>query len=924
MKRKHYLLAVEKDGAVFYAQRNPDCLKGYRLVRDKAKAETFGEEIRKIWLKVYPTGSAEEVSGPIRPDRPAKAPRAPRAEKARKPKPPLKMTRKVALDLIMVAGYEGDRARATRLLIENRISKTAADEAFRRGAAKKAAEERKAAPVSEPLELAPEPSRALELASVPSGKTEIPWNEAQERDARADKKGAAIVLMDPEVFLELTTADAAQVRAIRDAAKPIDTYLSPEVQKNLLLPPFLTIDPNRDNKIVSHEGRHRAAAVLNAGGKAFKVLIRTTEEGQDLPSSMRFQFVPGKQYPLKTLKKVGSLRVVENLAKQRKERAFSSYMAEKRQRTEELAERLKKFAPGSIAIQILTGRERVFRKENVLEDSWNEIRKSAEGWEPVPGGNIYEDVILRGYRINPDAWEFIDSADPMKGDLTVEYRRIVPTPRPAEPRLSDDSMFTLVKGDDRPPAGFEPVTPEAVPTDRTRDQVRMWLTQRTGRIPALRPGMSLARYGELVTEAADKAHALMMRHGGRVFVYFKPASVSVDVPLTTEKFSANLRFAPVGTLVRWQASGESSKRVYRKMGTGKFDWKEILPGPQGWRPTSTRGERVFASIISNYNQAPAQFSIVFPSDPKAETYALEASEPLKDQKMKARLSEERELLRSEASELERLEQEKRAREAEREKMAREVDAAIKESREKESSERDRYAQMVRDEPMRDFWDQWQTWASRRNTMQHEVRAAELAKRVENYNALSGKALDVASLNAPAGFLTYANGIKTQPYLVNLPEDTIIRIEGKPAKGYKNPTNSQFILLPDGTWRRMELSGNNWQPYYPGGNTLSSLVGVMASSKPSEIYVVRPGTKEHDRYMDKARENDDVTPAVLELLREYTSGSRKKDAPKGIIRKYKGSDFHLLARALSAGLIERADKSDNEAVRLTEKGREALA
>lgn len=498
-----------------------------------------------------------------------------------------------------------------------------------------------------------------------------------------------------------------------------------------------------------------------------------------------------------------------------------------------------------------------------------------------------------------------------------------------------------------------------------------------------------------------------------------------DAPLSTEKFGANLRFAPVGTIVRWQVPNETSKRVYRKMGAGKFDWKEILPGPQGWRPTSTRGELVLRNILANYNQAPAQFSILFPSDPKAEIYELaegfsesasraafeRADQARQDQPEQARkyadmfldilnahggaslharawhasgvgarvylkgdlyvsfssggdisktnrgvatylpsafrpnerkvieesikiynkqrriepprLSEERQILKAEAAELEQQEKAKKAREAEREKMAREVDAAIKESREKEPSERDRYAQMVRDEPMRDFWDQWHTWANRRNTMQNEVRAAELAKRVENYNALSGKALDVASLNAPVGFITYANGIKTQPYLVNLPENTILRIEGKPTKGYKNPANSQFILLPDGTWRRMELSGNNWKPYYPGGNTLSSVVGVLANSKPSEIHVIRPGTKEHDRYMDKARENDDVTPAVLELLREYMSGSRKKDAPKGIIRKYKGSDFHLLARALSAGLIERADKNDPEAIKLTQKGLDRL-
>jgi hypothetical protein len=579
------------------------------------------------------------------------------------------------------------------------------------------------------------------------------------------------------------------------------------------------------------------------------------------------------------------------------------------------------------------------------------------------------------------------------------------------------------------PRGYEPVSPTHVPGNLTREQLREWFLRNTGRLPIIpadvKDGVAWAR--ARAVEAADEAFRIMMQTGGaRVWAYFRPVDRE-DAPLTTEKFGANLRFAPVGTIVRWQVPNETSKRVYRKMGAGKFDWKEILPGPQGWRPTSTRGELVLRNILANYNQAPAQFSILFPSEPKAEIYELEEEKGFSESASRkaferadqarqkqpelarkyadifldilnahggaslharawhapgvgarvylrgdlyvsfssggdisktsrgvatylpsafrsnerkaieesikiynkqrriepTRLSEESQILKAEAAELEQQEQAKKAREAEREKMAREVDAAIKESRQKESSERDRYAQMVRDEPMRDFWDQWQTWANRRNTMQNEVRAAELAKRVENYNALSGKARDVASLNAPDGFITYANGIKTQPYLVNLPENTILRIEGKPGKGYKNPTNSQFVLLPDGTWRRMELSGNNWQPYYPGGNTLSSVVANIANSKPSEIHVIRPGTKEHDRYTDKARENDDVTPAVLELLREYMSGSRKKDAPKGIIRKYKGSDFHLLARALSAGLIERADKNDPEAVKLTQKGLDRL-
>jgi hypothetical protein len=48
------------------------------------------------------------------------------------------MTRKVALDLVYVAAYHDDKARMTRLLIENKISRAAFNEAVANGRKAKA------------------------------------------------------------------------------------------------------------------------------------------------------------------------------------------------------------------------------------------------------------------------------------------------------------------------------------------------------------------------------------------------------------------------------------------------------------------------------------------------------------------------------------------------------------------------------------------------------------------------------------------------------------------------------------------------------------------------------------------------------------------------------------------------------------------
>jgi hypothetical protein len=699
---------------------------------------------------------------------------------------------------------------------------------------------------------------------------------------------------------------------------------------------------------------------------------------------------------------------------------------------------------------------------------------------------------------------------------------------------------------DHTPAGFDPITPQHLPSNLNRDQLREWFVKNTSRLPIIpadvKDGVAWAR--ARAVEAADEAFRITMQTGGkRLWAYFRPADrkdapLSLrpagrkDAPLTTEKFGANLRFAPVGTIVRRQLPEEVSKRIYRKMGAEKFDWKEILPGPQGWRPTNTsmRGE-IFTNILANYNQAPDQFSIVFPSEPKAEIYALEAAEPLKpesaseltftgmpavafeDQTESESLNHAKDflsilkaqrfiggsawhksgvgsrvylrgdsylsfsrggdisnthrgfatylpssfllwqreaiqnaikiynkgrLVKPEAeqlsttashvrefsrlrgdytradkayqdarSELERaygtvwkapsgkqkkleplsrrqskasdkfydllgkisprqweegvpttwvlnkLSYEDAVRPADEplqdfiptaygaEIAQRARDAAKEESREKEkmarlgvrvqSADSMEKAVEVKDPGFsgilsklsdRDFWVQYLDLSRNLPAFQPDAFAAELAKRVKKFNTLKGRSLRMAALNMPEAFIKYADGVKAGPYLVNLPGNTILQINGPPTKGFKNPSNSLYILTDNGTWGELKMTGWNYETVYAGANP-SDVAQKLAGAKPSEILTFRPGSKEHARFMDEASSVTDVTPAVITLLREYMTGNRKKDAPGGIIRKYGPIDFHLLTRALASKLIERADMNDKEAIKLTDKGRALL-
>lgn len=109
-------------------------------------------------------------------------------------------------------------------------------------------------------------------------------------------KAAAIVAMDPHLFLDLTTLDAAHRNRIVESAHPLAIYNQWAIEGESVVHPFLEID-RRTGDVLSHEGRHRAAALITAGVSRMPVAIllwpaTNSDSWADVPSkwtSERFQ-----------------------------------------------------------------------------------------------------------------------------------------------------------------------------------------------------------------------------------------------------------------------------------------------------------------------------------------------------------------------------------------------------------------------------------------------------------------------------------------------------------------------------------------------------------------------------------------------------------------------------------------------------------
>lgn len=95
---------------------------------------------------------------------------------------------------------------------------------------------------------------------------------ADQKEVAVSNKMHALVHMHPRKFLELTTHDDEHVAEIKRAAQPVHAYNSHSASGSIRVAPFLRIDHR--GKVMSHEGRHRAAALLNAGHDVMPVYLR--------------------------------------------------------------------------------------------------------------------------------------------------------------------------------------------------------------------------------------------------------------------------------------------------------------------------------------------------------------------------------------------------------------------------------------------------------------------------------------------------------------------------------------------------------------------------------------------------------------------------------------------------------------------------
>lgn len=98
----------------------------------------------------------------------------------------------------------------------------------------------------------------------------------------------AIITMHPKDFLTLTTHDENEYWRIMEDTRGLDFYNSDEINSGMIVHPFLILDG--EGVILGHEGRHRAAAVIQNGEKKFDVALILRERHKGLPNRIIAQF----------------------------------------------------------------------------------------------------------------------------------------------------------------------------------------------------------------------------------------------------------------------------------------------------------------------------------------------------------------------------------------------------------------------------------------------------------------------------------------------------------------------------------------------------------------------------------------------------------------------------------------------------------
>lgn len=151
----------------------------------------------------------------------------------------------------------------------------------------------------------------LPLLDVPRANP-LAVTDTQRRLRAMEVKVAFVATMDPVLFLRLTTTNDAHAQMIAESAARLDAYNAWSAQGETLIAPYLEVDM-KTGKVVGHEGRHRAAALLAAGEHEMPVgivLMRAFKDSwgvghyavknrtaDDCPPSIRAQFRPRVRVP---------------------------------------------------------------------------------------------------------------------------------------------------------------------------------------------------------------------------------------------------------------------------------------------------------------------------------------------------------------------------------------------------------------------------------------------------------------------------------------------------------------------------------------------------------------------------------------------------------------------------------------------------
>ena len=101
---------------------------------------------------------------------------------------------------------------------------------------------------------------------INANKRQVEWAQGE-----GGNEGIAFYDIDPLEYLRLSAESPEHFHQLLKESKKMEFYNSDEVQKNLAVHPFLSIDEH--GKIDAHEGRHRAAATYNAGENTYRIAI---------------------------------------------------------------------------------------------------------------------------------------------------------------------------------------------------------------------------------------------------------------------------------------------------------------------------------------------------------------------------------------------------------------------------------------------------------------------------------------------------------------------------------------------------------------------------------------------------------------------------------------------------------------------------